>query len=48
MPALAFTKQIPNLENGIYIAGFLSPYDHIEEDDQVNDKIGYILYDTNS
>jgi hypothetical protein len=33
IPSLAFTKQIPNLEEGIQIVGFLSAYNQVEEDE---------------
>lgn len=48
IPSLAFTKQIPNLEEGIQIVGFLSNYSQVEEDEYLDDKVSYIVYDCNS
>ena len=48
IPSLAFTKQIPNLEEGIQIVGFLSNYSQVEEDEYFDDKVSYIIYDCNS
>lgn len=48
IPCLAFTKQIPNLEEGIQIVGFLSNYSQVEEDEYFDDKVSYIVYDCNS
>lgn len=30
IPSLTYTKQIPNLEEGIQLVGFISSYDHVE------------------
>jgi len=30
------------------MAGFLSPFDHIKENEQIDERLGYIFYECNS
>lgn len=44
-PATAYTKALPNLEQGIQIVGFISKVEVSLEDEEAESDISYILYD---